>query len=102
MIIKDDFNDNETEIYDPDDLENTIDAYLKEELYPGTSVSIDEYCFCMFALKVRYNLSLAALTIVEKIISFLCPKPNKCIKTVYKFQKAFDDLSRTVRKINNI
>ncbi|XP_052130280.1 uncharacterized protein LOC127751196 isoform X2 [Frankliniella occidentalis] len=59
-------------------------------LYTGAPISIEDSVLSIFSFVQSENLSAAGVAKLLKLIEIHCPKPNKCVPTVYKLFKQFE------------
>ena len=76
----DEENDSEPQ-YDHDD-----------PLYPGAEITVGVFMTLLLAFAVRHKLTNEALSDLLYLMDHICPKPNRCCKTLYKFKKFFSFL----------
>ena len=61
-------------------------------LYPGATITVKVALLLLLAFVVRHNLTKEAINNLLYLIDLLCPKPNKCCKSAYRFKKFFSFL----------
>ena len=61
-------------------------------LYPGAAITVKVALLLLLAFVVRHNLTKEAINDLLYLIDLLCPKPNKCCKSAYRFKKFFSFL----------
>ena len=61
-------------------------------LYPGATIILKVTMILLLTFVVRHNLSNKAISDLLYIIELICPKPNLCCKSVYKFKNFFSYL----------
>ena len=54
-------------------------------LYPATSISFKVAMILLLAFITRHNLTNEAISDLFYIITLICPKPNRCCKSLYRF-----------------
>ena len=63
--------------------------HLDAPLYPGATITFKITMILLLTFAVRHKLSNEAISDLLYIIEILCPKPNLCCKSVYKFKTFF-------------
>ena len=63
-----------------------------EPLYPGAAITVSIAMTLLLAFVVRHKLSNEAIADLLYLIDHICPKPNRCCRTLYKFKKFFSFL----------
>ena len=58
-------------------------------LYPGALISFKVTMILLLAFSIRHNLTNEAISDLLYIINLMCPKPNRCCKSLYRFKKYF-------------
>jgi len=58
-----------------------------EPLYPGAAITVGVVMTLVLAFVVRHKLTNEAISDLLYLIDHICPKPNRCCKTLYKFKK---------------
>ena len=66
--------------------------HLDAPLYPGATITFKITMILPLTFAVRHKLSNEAILDLLYIIEILCPKPNLCCKSVYKFKTLFSFL----------
>ena len=67
-------------------------------LYPGADLTVNESTLIILKLASRHKMSKAALLDVMRVTKRLCPEPNKCLNSMYKLKKIFEnDIVKEVR-----
>jgi len=61
-------------------------------LYPGATISLKVVLLLLLAFVVRHKLSKEATDDLLYIINLICPQPNNCCTSVFKFRKSFSYL----------
>ena len=61
-----------------------------DPLYPGAEITVGIVMTLLLAFAVRHKLTNEADLLY--LINHICPKPNRCCKTLYKFKKFFSFL----------
>ena len=61
-------------------------------LYPGAPITTKVLLLLLLAFVGRHKLSKEATNDLLYIVNLVCPKPNNCCITVYKFRKLFSGL----------
>ena len=56
-------------------------------LYPAASISFKVAMILLLAFITRHNLTNEAISDLFYIITLICPKPNRCCKSLYRFKK---------------
>ena len=60
-----------------------------EPLYPGAAITVSIAMTLLLAFVVHHKLSNEAIADLLYLIDHICPKPNRCCRTLYKFKKFF-------------
>ena len=63
-----------------------------DPLYAGAAITVGVAMTLLLAFVVRHKLTNEAISDLLYLIDHLCPKPNRCCKTLYKFKKFFSFL----------
>ena len=63
-----------------------------DPLYAGAAITVGVAMTLLLAFIVRHKLTNEAIADLLYLIDHLCPKPNRCCKTLYKFKKFFSFL----------
>lgn len=63
-----------------------------DPLYRGAAITVGVAMTLLLAFIVRHKLTNEAIADLLYLIDHLCPKPNRCCKTLYKFKKFFSFL----------
>ena len=58
-------------------------------LYPGASISFKAIMILLLSFIIRHNLTNEAISDLLYIINLICPKPNRCCKSLYRLKKYF-------------
>ena len=61
-------------------------------LYPGANVTTKILLLLLLSFVIRHKLSKEATNDLLYIVNLVCPKPNNCCISVYKFRKFFSSL----------
>lgn len=80
------------------DSSNAAENLEDNPLYAGAPISVLESMMMIFMLSIRFKLSGECLSHILEIIELHCPKPNNCIKTMYKFRKYFKNQKTPIVK----
>ena len=64
-----------------------------EPLYPGAAITVSIAMTLLLAFIVCHKLSNEAIADLLYLIDHICPKPNRCCRTLYKFKKFFSFLA---------
>ena len=74
--------------------ENTKDQEIEDEpLYDGAPLTVSESLMTILNFSLPCNMTAVQLTEALRIIEFLCPHNNKCVKTLHKLKKHFSKSS---------
>ena len=60
-----------------------------DPLYAGAAITVGVAMTLILAFIVRHKLTNEAISDLLFLIDHICPKPNRCCKTLYKFKKVF-------------
>ena len=64
-----------------------------DPLYAGAAITVGVVAMTLLLVFIiRHKLTNEAITDLLYLIDHLCPKPNRCCKTLYKFKKFFSFL----------
>ena len=67
-------------------------------LYPGADLTVNESTLIILKLASRHKMSKAALLDLMRVTKRICPENNKCINSIYKLKKIFDnDIVKEIR-----
>ena len=64
-----------------------------EPLYPGAAITVSIAMTLLLAFIVCHKLSNEAIADLLYLIDHICPNPNRCCRTLYKFKKFFSFLA---------
>ena len=65
-------------------------------LYTGATITVKITMILLLAFAVRHKLSNEAISDLLYIIDLICPKPNFCCRSVYKFKGYFSFMVNTI------
>ncbi len=87
----------DTEFQTDGNIDATVqDEHIEEQLFPGCPLTQTSSSLLVMKFRLRHNLTQEALADLLKLIKLHCPAPNRCLSSVYKFDKKFALLKCTI------
>ena len=68
-------------------------------LYAGSPINVAEQILSLLSLLLRFNMSGVLFSKILSLIVLHCPKPNFCVKTIYKFKKILKNIDTPIIKL---
>ncbi|CAF1068975.1 unnamed protein product [Brachionus calyciflorus] len=63
------------------------DIFIKDYIYPGSEVEINDFFLALYSLKLKHSLNTKTIDDFLKLLRLILPKDNKCPKTYSKIEK---------------
>ncbi|KAJ8683858.1 hypothetical protein QAD02_019650 [Eretmocerus hayati] len=80
---------NESSSEEDDTADDSFQAEANKPLYHGAPLTVIESVLAILNVCIRFKVSGVLLGAILELICLHCPKPNNCLKTLYKFKKFF-------------